>query len=140
MGVSTDGILFFGIDLDEEGSLDVPWAGDDWEEFVAKKLGVFPPDVPFEGNENVFREYWNKKAEVLKTLGCDMRYHCSDSCACLFVAPEDKILIASRGYPKRVTGALLDVDGKHVEKLKKFCELLELPWSEPKWQLASYWG
>lgn len=143
MGTSTDGILFFGIDLGEDEDDSFPWQGEDWEDFAADKLGVSRPEVPWEGNEDVFRKYWKEKAEAIEALECEIGTHCSDSYPCYFVAPKKKVLVAARGYPLEVTKDFLDVDVRNTEiseSLKNFCELMEIPWQEPKWHLASYWG
>jgi len=143
MGVSTDAILFFGIDLGENNEF--PWIdeedGADVESFIAAKLGVSRPDCEYEGNEKLFSDYWNKRREVMRNLGCDVGWHCSGSYPMCFVCLEKFNFSACRGYPQIIDPAVMQtVSAEDIQKLKDFCELIEVEWQEPKWQLASYWG
>jgi hypothetical protein len=57
-----------------------------------------------------------------------------------YVALKSSILTAHRGYPEEVKSNLWEPSPEAKEKLKKFCEEMKIPWQDPKWYLASYWG
>ena len=137
---------YYSLELDfgEEEELELPWLDekydDDWQNFVAENSGLSYPNIEYEGNEKIFSEYWDKQRKLIKELGCEVGIHCSSEYACIFVSLTNKTLTASRGYPEEVTKDFMEITEEDIEKLKRFCELLEMPWSEPKWHLASYWG
>ncbi len=141
MGVSTDGILFFGIDLgDDEPRED----GEDWQQFVAAKLGVKPPSIPYNDEDRevvaIWEAYWAKRAETIEGLGCTVGDHCCIEDPSYYVALSDRSVWAHRDYPEVTDQDLLTVPPDDVEKLKHFCGLLEIPWTKPQWHLASWWA
>jgi hypothetical protein len=145
MGVNTDAILFFGIDLGEDEMQDWPWNNTgredyEWWDYVAEKLGIVGPDVSYDGHEKAYREYWDRRHAAVEQLGCEIGIHCSESYPCTYVALTGKKKKANRGYPNTVDKSFLDVTEDDVDKLKKFCELVGIPWQEPSWLLASYWS
>jgi hypothetical protein len=142
MGVDTNAIVFYGFDLGEEEGI---WQSeDDIEDLIMKKMGYSAPIEPYDnGNESVvalYKNWWAKKREVLKTLGCEIGCHGSDGYPGYFVAVSSKILTAYRGEPKLVSADFLAITNEDITKLVNFCKLLEIPWQLPKWMLCSYWG
>lgn len=156
MGVSTNGILFYGIDLGEDFEYDreaLPFTdeqygvweedGKEWEDLWAALHGVFGPSVEYgEENKEVFHAYWDKKGELEKTSPCEVDLHCSYEYPIYYVALRGANFTAYRGSPEEVS---LDFpDGMTKEeadaKIKEFCEKMGLPYSQPKWYLASLWG
>jgi hypothetical protein len=90
MGVSTDALLLFGINLSEvegceEGDL-LP---------IFKKLGI---EVPKYEEEYELEEYLNEK---LKGFELVLTGHI-DACRQFFLCPKDTALRARRGYPEAV--------------------------------------
>jgi len=144
MTISSDGILFFGIELGDDYDNEWPWeqVGDEeeWEAFVAEKLGVKKPDVPYEGNEAVHSAYWDAKRDIIKPLDCEIGLHCSYDHGMLYVALKSKNLTASRGSPQVVTEDFMKITSEDIQKLKEFCKLAEIEWQEPKWYLTSLYG
>ena len=147
MGVSTNGILYFGIELGDEEDVCFPW--DDFvdkdndiyvDDYIAMKLGVTEPDVPYEGNEALFSKCWEDKRKAIKATGCEVNYHGSSACVMYYVTLTAKHLEARRGYPEAVTEEFLKVTDEQKEQLKKFCAIIGVEWKEPKWMLASYWS
>lgn len=143
MGQSTNAILFFGIDLGEDAEL--PWLAEDseheeCEEFLADKLVPNRPDCDYEGNEELFDVYWDKRHAVVKDLGCAVATHCSCDYPMHYIFLTGFRWIAKRGYPEEIVSRRLrEVSPDDIEKLRKFCELLGIPWETPRWYLASDW-
>jgi hypothetical protein len=142
MGVSTDAILFWGFSggEDEEGE---SWyraeLREDWEAVYADKVGMCPPDAAYDpANSEVWRGYWREKRAVIAAGGVEIDQHCSSEHPIPFVAITASVIRASRGQMKPV--APLAAGGDWAEKLRAFCDLLGIPWQEPSWWLASYWG
>lgn len=127
MGISSDGILFFGFDIGEE----VPWIEDDcedYEDWILWKLGC-NEDADFDERGSFFKE-----------AGCRIGLHCSYDYPMYYVYLIDKNIYSSRGYPERITDEFLTVDPEDIEKLKTFCKTLGIEWQEPCWFLASMYG
>ena len=117
MGQSTDAILAYGINLDEEGS-------DPWE--ICESLQ--------------YDRYADAEA-AKKELGIDLIQHCSNGCPMYIIGVEH--LRAWRGEPKEVDPAGLLLDEKATRaKIQAYCERFGLPFSDDacKWYLASNWG
>lgn len=138
MGVSTDGILFYGFDLGEPGQSmadpDAEWESYDWEDYYLEKKGVVR-------EENEDSDSWfARKDLVLETCGCSLGHHCCDEYIMLFVAARD--FSASRGYPAPIAKSDLILPSDVDEKLKDFCEVMGIEFKQDQvgWYLASYWG
>jgi hypothetical protein len=145
MGTSTDGILFFGIDLGECGFLWEEWLEenetDDIDMYVAFRLGVKEPQCEYsEATKSEYNKYFGAKRAVLKESGCSIEYHCSYDYPMFYVCLSDKRKRASRGYPEAIDKEFLRVTNEDVEKLKTFCEKVGIEWQEPSWMLTSLWG
>jgi hypothetical protein len=139
MGISSDGILFFGLDLGTEP----PWGSEnisDINDYVASKLGLDPPDVPFDENRKIYSEYWDKKKKILDRSCCELDMHCSYDYEMYLVCLSKKKFSASRGYPLDLPDDFHRVTDSDIEKLKKFCDALGIKWSKPRWILTSFYG
>jgi hypothetical protein len=134
MGVSTDGILFYGIAYDEDGLWEESKEWDyenDWEETFYIRTGTpcYPKDGWFEA----------QKATKAK-WGVEIGRHCSDECTMYYVALVSHNFSACRGYPEEITAEKMALPADADEKIKAFCELMGIPYEKPKWMLASYVG
>lgn len=124
MGVSTDGILCYGIPLDPEEKL--PWEDDQYE-------GDF--DTWFE----------EKYPGIYKAPAILVR-HCSESYPMHIMALPGTYMMAWRGQPSKIEPFLmmtLEQNPDKVSALIKFVTDNKLPVDgplEPAWYLASYWG
>jgi len=126
MGMSTDGILFWGITF-EEG--ECPWDNetfdydrDEWERYACQRLGFKDKS-----------ELYDVEDEVGVTLGI----HCSYDYPMYYLAVKDSEQTANRGYP---VDAKFEVGADWQEKMKEFCEALDIPVTNPRWILASRMG
>lgn len=138
MGTSTDAILFYGIHGDEG-----EWEGisiESWESVLAEKRGVVDPETPYKTEEEkrIQSEYWDRKREICEAEPCAVGIHCSYECEMPYAYVKDSRIEASRGYPEAVSS--LTVNPKWDANLKAFCDLIEIPWSQPQWWLVSFWG
>lgn len=145
MGLSSDGILFFGINLgdDEDREEPLPWEGKDgegeWEDFVAKKAGIEKPTVEYtDETEALYDEYFEKRNKLVAATGCDVLQHGADSC--LAHAIVLKHTSASRGYPVKLEREYFEVSTTDVLKIIEFCQILDVKWEEPSWILTSWLG
>lgn len=140
MGVSTDGMLYYGFTLDE----DEEWFEDDedldWEDIACERLGgPNPPDVPYEGNEKVHSQFWNKKHAFIESLAVRMGYHCSCEYSMYFVYINTSYTRAARGYPEDLGKTLPVAEDTWDAAIKDFCEKMGIEYKEPHWELASLW-
>jgi len=146
MGQSTDGLLFYGflIPGGEDGE-PAFWESEDdpdaeHDKFIAAKLGVVEPDVPYEGNNEAFSAYWTKQREVLKTIPVTVVSHCSGDYPMYAIAISSTSHSASRGYPEEIPAEKLKIDPIWDQQLADFCKLVGIEMGKPSWILASYWG
>lgn len=133
MGVSTDGILFYGIGLGED-SLDEyreNWTHEEWDEEFYKRAGSLL--YPAEG-------YYEAQQEARKKWGVEIGIHCSYDYSMYYIALISHNHSASRGYPEEITPEMIAVPADADEKIRAFCELMGIPFEQPKWYLASLWG
>jgi hypothetical protein len=146
MGQSTDGILFYGIAYDDD--LELPWEAEefegeelDWEDWYAVQAGVERPTIPYEESEKVHEIYWDQKRNALEDQPIEIGTHCSCEYPMVYIAPKAINLSASRGYPLELDLVNLQsrVTPEVDAQIKTFCELMGLPYSKPKWWLASLW-
>jgi hypothetical protein len=155
MGVSTNGILFFGFCL-EEGFL-FPWEeeheeeGDSWEweqEYAKVVDGIVPPNVSYEDDQEQWSKYWEAYRNSAKQSPVMIDTHCSCDYPMHQVAICDTCYVARRGYPERIgSNTLLHFlvpqrEDMMYRKIVRFCELMRLPIpkeAEVGWHLASLW-
>jgi hypothetical protein len=139
MGVSTDGILFYGISISPE-DVDIPWKDDEEPEiFYAKKKGLLEPTSEFsENTENEYREYWSKRDFINKSSKCKVITHCSYDYPMYGICISKSYTSASRGYPEEIKSLKIEPDWN--ELLRMYCEVMEIKFEQPKWILCSLWG
>jgi hypothetical protein len=130
MGVSTDGILCYGVLIDSD---DPPWTEADKKAalddccdvatyWVAKQLRLL---------------YW--WCGTFVDQGIEVVAHCSDEYPEFILAMHGTVTCASRGYPEAVDpAAMMTEEGRarFVETLRK----LGIVDPQPQWWLCSYWG
>lgn len=155
MGVSTDGLISYGI-FYEEG-YEFPWGDDDIDEWWLYTVcgyknpfelynavggwlyGVQPPTEKANA-------YYAAKSEFFKAhpLPVELRNYCSaDYPAWALVVPGTTIS-ASRGYPAVFTPSELVVNDEALAKFLQFIRDHKLDGAAlggaPQWILFSYWG
>ncbi len=166
MGVSTDGVLFYGYVWDDELDLGFEY---EWSTIVALKRGhlkrghtdpwkAYPTFSHLEWLErDAAGHQWVKEHEaeldawraVRKAIedefGVDASYHGSNEWRCPYVFVKESRIQASRGYPEAIQPK--DLNEKPLAYwdtfLKNFVEELEINLEEakgPAWWLVSWWG
>ena len=168
MGVSTNGILFYGYCWqDEDVKLFRDEEGRDWPGYLAIKRGHKDPwdALPKRLHDRSASEYvhdydqrWRLidtwKAEhraeldawhslqnaIEQEFGVELGRHCSGEYPMPFLAA--KKYTARRGHPVPVDVADLAVDPEWTGKLDRWLSEMgvEKPHPEPRWWLVSYWG
>lgn len=134
MGVSTDGILVFGIDLiDYEGCkyFDLPFADpddDDFEHTIARLAGC--KQYPEEG-------YYQEQRAAYDAQPLALVHHCSCDYPMYILALKGTETTAPRGYPAQIE-ALDTGDHTDTQALLEFARKYGIE-GEPKWLLCSMW-
>lgn len=127
MGISTDAILFYGIDL-----------GDDFTEKINSKkiLKEWEEYEEDEDEDGDFYSFIENLIEKLELKNIKIGYHCSDSCKMYYLSSID--FTASRGNPENIELKEL-INPPDLINFKKLLDILEIK-EEPKWNLVSWWG
>lgn len=152
MGTSTNAYLFFGFLIDEydESFQEII---EDWEEKYAAKVGLvddsgcwndkgeyaLPEGVARDKALVDWKVFLKRKSDLVKQLGVTIDSHCHHEYPEYFVCISDSFIRATRGNPEIINFDELK-EHENINKIKYFCELMELKYQEPKWFLASYWG
>ncbi len=125
MGISTNAILYYGLDIDLDGG-------------APQKLIVLQP----EGfDENECEELEQMLMDANEKLGLKLVFgiHGSDACLAHYIAYHQ--FEARRGYPKKILTQIMQASTVEWDaEIKSFCEATGLPFSTPGWRLASWWG
>ncbi len=128
MGMSTNGLLWFGYCADD----DEAWCPEaDDESAAAAKLSAVDDEWrdDVEGTAN----------QLLKPFGCEMVAHCSSEYPMYGIAITGTATTAWRGHPKPVTPTETP-DPSWADQLRKAAEAIGWPLTEdpkPQWWLAS---
>jgi hypothetical protein len=156
MGISTDGILFWGIDYGED--FEWPEGCEATEDALAKQAGLREPEADYPDLrqpgtwkereptpeekvvQDAYSAHWKRKRELEEALPAEVGYHCSDGCPMLFIAPKRLSFSAWRGYPKTLDFTGLQPTAEDKAAVKQLVDILGFEWSEPEWHLASYCG
>lgn len=125
MGVSTDGILVFGIDLGEELPEFLEEFEDTWWDFTDSISGETD---------------YKKRSAFRDKFPVDLVRYCSYEYPMYILAVNGTETTVSRGYVEEIDPQQLTVEAEKIAALKNFCEEYGIEYSEPKWLLCSMWG
>lgn len=129
MGVSSDGILVYGIDLGEEK----PWFLDEDQNFDDLLLGEGgQPRYGDPGHD--FKAQW----AYLATCPAELTLYCSYDYPMYILSVRGMKTDVNRGYVKEVSS--LDVDADRRAAFIAWCEAHGTESPQPKWLLASMYG
>ncbi|KKN98816.1 hypothetical protein LCGC14_0140570 [marine sediment metagenome] len=152
MGMSSTAILFWGLCSDEEeehwknigrDEEDLDYYNpfddndddepddEDWEEIYATKKGLHYPSEPR-------NEYWDAKRKLVKESGCEIGTHCSFDYGMPYIAITESEIRAYQGCPEKIE--TLEVKSDWEQKLREFCGVMGIKWSEPRWWIVSLYG
>ena len=127
MGVSTDGILVYGIPMEEEFN----FMGELYtDEYIDHLLGVEECE-------------WDVRRDARNACPVEIVSHCSYDYPMYIVALTGTRIWASRGYPVEVDPEKLNIDPEKIKEYHKFITDKGIPVPEgetPHWVLCSMWG
>jgi hypothetical protein len=159
MGVSTDGVISYGIPFEEGFKFpwDDPAFDSDIEKWWKDVQGYAPlHDDLWDENGDYGEGYTGEKLEeeqdheraFMKThpLPIAIENYCSYDCP-MYMITLSRGLTNRRGYPEEIDVGMFDVGSEERKSLIDFCEEYikpcegyEMPELDPKWYLSSYWG
>jgi len=149
MGVSTDGLLFYGFevggaesDVDHLNYLRLydNYKQERTQEEIDETWKTLDNDYGDSdlGDGDNGLDFLQKQGRY---PGIKLVNSCSGDYPVLYLTHEKTYTRASRGYPKEIDVPSLQSKASSViEELKQFCLDMHIPWQEPKWLLGSYWG
>ena len=140
MGQSTDGILFYGVELGEpyevKTASNEDWIFDHWawSNRYAERKGI----VQQEGESR--EDFYDRKTKTIEASGCEVGTHCSGDCPMLYVSVKE--FIARQGDPDKLNAKDFVPLPDAEEKLRAFFEVMGLVFdpADVSWYLVSYWG
>lgn len=141
MGVSTNGIIVFGIDL-EHMDLDgeTPEFLNKYPDNYNNKFDNFLLEIS--GLLAFGEEEYSLEAikEFENNYPLELVKHCSEEYPMYILGLRETIIEASRGYPKSFNLENFNISEDKIKFLRDFCEQYNIPYREPKWYLASMWS
>lgn len=150
MGVSTDGIIAFGVPCEEGAQF--PWWEEEIEEWWRAEHGfvdVHEPWTPegdyaegWEYGDPRLDEYHAHRKEWLEDNPLpELVNYCSGECPMYAITIPGRGLVCHRGYPQTFQPSQLVVKKEEVEALEAFLAKYHLEYEgKPRWLLLSYWG
>ena len=130
MGVSSNGILVYGINFDEEPPEFIEAFDNDFDDYLNSLSGL--PEYGQPGHDfaaqRAFRE----------TVPADMTMYCSYEYPMYILAVRGTETVVHRGYVKDIES--LEVPADRVEAFKAWCIDRGIQNPEPKWLLCSMYG
>ena len=129
MGVSSDGMLYFGFEVGEEDQKP-DWLEDydDLDDFIVAKSGL-PDDAPYEA-----------RRKVIEACPAELQLYCSYDCPMYILGVRGAEHCVSRGYTEEINIRSLAVDPDKIHALKAWCDQHGIEWQQPKWLLCSMYG
>ena len=147
MGVSTDAILVFGIDLNENGYCEEGEHPAFLEELADEDEGgvwevifedVIAKDAGLERGDMDWQEWDKIIGPAKETAGVDLAHHCHSDYPMYILAIAGTEMRARRGFPIGMD-ALPAISTEQTDKLQDFCKRHSIPWRQPQWLLCSIW-
>ncbi|MGX1786872.1 hypothetical protein ACWIGM_09060 [Bosea sp. NPDC055332] len=129
MGVSSDGLLVYGIDLGDEKP-EFLGSHDDMDEFLDEQSGL--PTWGEDGHS------FNAQSDYRDKCPADLTRYCSYDYPMHILAVRGTESRVSRGYVTEIE--TLSVDPEKVEAFKAWCADHGIEDAEPKWLLCSMYG
>lgn len=153
MGVSTDAILVFGIDLCANGYCDEDKTpaffikdeeGDegDFDQVLLRDAGLAPWGYHKDDDQREnYKVYNARRKQAQEQAGVELITHCSGEYPMYILAVANVGWSTSRGSALEISkDDLLMNQLEGVHSLRAFCERHDIPWVNPRWLLCSYWG
>jgi hypothetical protein len=126
MGISSDGMLYFGFPVGGED--EVPEWMVDFDDFLCAKAGL-PINAKYE-----------QRKPVIETCPADLYRFCAWEYPMYVLGVRGAEHRAARGYIVEIGTSELAVDQAKIDAFKTWCIANEIEWKEPKWLLCSIYG
>jgi hypothetical protein len=147
MSMKAQAKICYGIYFNEEECWDhesnTHWSDVDWQSYFAEKIGIEPPEHEWKNVNDQEWDVFNKRAkEVWNELGIELvESGCNDDNGVIHItfAIKDSILITSWEKPLELRPFPQYVTHQWKEKLKRFCNAVNIPCKEPRWYLLAYY-
>lgn len=144
MKILSRAFIFYGILVPE--SQVMPWDLEEdidysWQECIAVRKGLNPPNIKLKGNEDKFKDYWDKRNKLIHDLGVTVEIYGNSREFNYCFAVKDSLIWASRGF---ATYLNIEEDFKIEKtwnkKINDFCEILGIKLEDikPSWHLCTY--
>jgi hypothetical protein len=134
VGISSDGLIAFGIDLGEEGLSFLEDFDNDFDEYVS---GQYPVEAP-EGYGEEYNEWFEGYKKFADAYPVDLVMYCSYEYPMYFLAVRGTYQSVSRGYCEEFKNPT--VTTKQIKALENFCKGHDIEFKEPKWCIMSMFG
>jgi len=154
MGVSTNGIIAFGVVCEEDCKF--PWDEecdggiDEWWKKERGFADIHHPWTPdgnyapgWTENDPRFREYYDHRTKwrAKNPVPIELENYCSGGSPMYAITVPGVGLLCWRGDPKTFDPTALVVTDEQVAALMEFLKRYEIKYiGEPSWLLMSYWG
>lgn len=139
MGVSSDGLLVFGIDLGEE--LPEPWQAYedfDFDDYLAESAGH--PAWRSGMTDEESGAYHDQKWKIIEAAPVTLEEYCSYDFPMYILSIPETTIRVNRGDVEEIKPIDLVVPREKIDAMKAWCEEHKIQWSEPKWLLCSMYG
>jgi hypothetical protein len=140
MGLSSDAILFYGLELGE----DSPFIGQDVDDIETSWNNEHGCPEPPDSKDYRGAEWkaWRKEKDEWEKTGNGIRVgcHCCDGDPIEYVTLMAHEYTAFRGHAEKVDPAKLEPTQEQKDSLLEFCEKYGIDCSEPGWFLVSWMG
>jgi len=129
MGVSSDGILYFGFQVGGEEELPEWMDGfEDFDDFLVTKAGL--PD----------NAAYAERKPVINSCPAELQLFCSYDYPMYVLGMRGAEHRAYRGDIVEIGATELTVSQEKIDAFKAWCVAHGIEWQEPKWLLCSMYG
>jgi hypothetical protein len=129
MGISSDGVLYFGFQVGGDGERP-EWMGEfeDFDDWLCNKAGL-TEDAP-----------WEERQPIIHGCPAELQMFCSYNYPMFVLGVRGAEHRAYRGDIVEIGTAQLAVEDEKTAAFKAWCETNGIEYQEPKWLLCSMYG
>lgn len=143
MGISSDGMLYFGFPIGEEdqhiSEFDfVEESDEEFDDIIIREAGLRKWEETTEGED---RDNWRKDCrKAQEECPVDLKIYCSYDYPMHMLVARGLTYSVSGGYYEEIDPEKLKVPQDNIDAMKKWCDDHKIEWQEPKWLLCSLYG
>lgn len=145
MGTSTDAILAFGINLDEDlpekfraAVMDPDNEFPEFSRLICREAGI--EELAEGSSEEAVDAHYQRVREAEDKYPLALISHCSYEYPLYVLAVARTETRARRGSPQEINPSTLAVTDEQIKALREFCERYDIEYTEPTWLLFSNWS